>query len=170
MVLRIAGAHADGVIFNPLSTPEYIEWAVGVIKEGAEEAGRDHKEVELSCSMVMAANEDPERVKEAVRRACLYYLREDHHKYTMEKAGLADQHAKIRETYLKGDVEGALKLVDDDFMKRITFTGTPEEVRHKVEEYERLGISLAVIRNVVDRKTGKTPILDNIDAMTPLIC
>ncbi|MBI2880619.1 MAG: LLM class flavin-dependent oxidoreductase [Candidatus Tectomicrobia bacterium] len=168
-VLRVAGAYADGVIFNSLSTPEYIEWAKGVIREGAEEAGRDPKEVKLGCSLVMAANKDPGKVKEAVQRACLYYLREDHHQFTMEKAGLGERHTRIRETYLKGDVDGALKLIDDEVMRKITFTGTPEEVRGKVREYGRLGISLAVIRNVVDKKTGKAPILDNIDAMAPLI-
>ena len=169
LVLRKAGAYADGVIFNSLSTPEYIEWAIGVIREGAEEVGRDHKEVALSCSIVMVANEDPGKVKEAVQRACLYYLREDHHQFTMEKAGLGDRHAEIRETYLKGDVESALKLIDDDVVERITFTGTPEEVRRKIGDYEKLGISLAVIRNVVDTKTGNTPVMDNIDAVAPLV-
>ena len=169
MVLKVSGAYADGVIFNSLSTPEYLEWAVSVIKEGAEEAGRDYKEVALGCSLVMAANDDPDRVKEAVQRACLYYLREDHHQFTMEKAGMGDLHTRIRETYLKGDVEGALGLIDDDVLEKIAFTGTPDDVRRKVQEYERLGITLAVIRNVVDTKTGKSPVIDNINAVAPLI-
>ena len=66
-------------------------------------------------------------------------------------------------------MESALKLIDDDVVERITFTGTPEEVRRKIGEYEKLGISLAVIRNVVDTKTGNTPVMDNIDAVAPLV-
>jgi 5,10-methylenetetrahydromethanopterin reductase len=168
-VLRVTGACADGVIFNSLSTTEYIEWAKGILQEGAESVGRDPREIVLACSMVVAANQDPDRIREAVRRACLYYLREDHHQFTMAKAGLGERHAQIRETYLKGDVDGALKLIDDEVVSRIAFVGTPEEVRRRIQEYERLGISLAVIRNVVDRGTGNAPVLDNIDAVAPLI-
>ena len=169
LVLKVTGAHADGVIFNSLSTPEYLKWAIDIMKEGAKETGRDFSEIELGCSMVMAANDDPEKVREAVQRALLYYLREDHHQFTMGEAGLGDVHKKIRETYLGGNLEGAIDLIDDRVINKIAFMGTPEDVRKKVEEYERLGITLSIIRNVVDRKTGRKTIMDNIDAMGPLV-
>jgi alkanesulfonate monooxygenase SsuD/methylene tetrahydromethanopterin reductase-like flavin-dependent oxidoreductase (luciferase family) len=169
MVLRVAGAYADGVILNSLSTPEYIEWAKGIIREGAESVDRDPSEIILGCSMVMAANPDPERVWEAARRACLYYLREDHHRFTMAKAGLSDRHARIRETYLKGDLEASLALIDEDVVKKIAFVGTPQEVRRKVKEYEELGISLAIVRSITDRDTGNQTVIDNIDAIAPLL-
>ena len=168
-VLHVSGAYADGVVFNSLSTPGYIQWAKGVIREGAESVGRDPAEVKLGCSMVMAANPDPEKIKEAAQRACLYYVREKHHQFTMAKAGLGERHTQIRETYLKGDVEGALKLIDDDVLDQIAFVGTPEKVREKIKEYQNLGVSLAVIRHVVDRETGNVPILDNLAAIAPLI-
>ena len=168
-VLRVTGAYADGVVFNSLSTPEYIEWAKGVLREGAESVGRDPTEIKMGASMVMAANPDPEKVRAAAQRACLYYVREKHHQFTMAKAGLGERHTQIRETYLKGDVDGALKLLDDDVLSKIAFVGTPEKVRERIREYQRLGVSLAVIRHVVDRETGSAPILDNLDAIAPLI-
>ena len=139
------------------------------MKEGAKEVGRDFNEIELGCSMVMAANDDPEKVRDAVQRACLYYLREDHHQFTMEGAGFGDVHKKIRETYLSGNLEGALDLIDNRVIDKIAFMGTPEDVRKKVEQYEKLGITLSIIRNVVDKKTGKQTIMDNIDALAPLV-
>jgi 5,10-methylenetetrahydromethanopterin reductase len=169
MVLRVTGAYADGVILNSLSTPEYIQWAKGIIREGAESVGRDPSEIILGCSMVMAANPDPETVRDAARRACLYYLREDHHRFTMAKAGLSDRHARIRETYLNGDLEASLALIDEDVMKKIAFVGTPEEVRRKVKEYKELGISLAIVRSITDRDTGNQTVIDNIDAIAPLL-
>jgi alkanesulfonate monooxygenase SsuD/methylene tetrahydromethanopterin reductase-like flavin-dependent oxidoreductase (luciferase family) len=168
-VLRVTGAYADGVVFNSLSTPEYIKWAKGVLREGAESVGRDPDEIRLGVSMVMAANPDPEKVLEAAQRACLYYVREKHHHFTMDKAGLGERHKQIRETYLKGDVDGALKLLDQDVLDKIAFVGTPEHVRERIKEYQSLGISLAVIRHVVDRETGNAPILDNLEAIAPLI-
>jgi 5,10-methylenetetrahydromethanopterin reductase len=169
MVLRVAGAYADGVIINSLATPEYIEWAKGKIGQGARSVGRDPTDVALGCSMVMAANPDPEKVWAAAQRACLYYLREDHHRFTMAKAGLGDRHAQIRESYLNRDLDGALKLIDGDVMNKIAFIGTPEDVRRKIGEYEALGITLGVVRNVTDRDTGNAPVLDNIDAVAPLV-
>jgi 5,10-methylenetetrahydromethanopterin reductase len=168
-VLHVTGAYADGVVFNSLSTPEYIKWAKGVLREGAESVGRDPDEIKLGVSMVMAANPDPEKVMEAAQRACLYYVREKHHFFTMDKAGLGERHKQIRETYLKGDVDGALKLLDEDVLNKIAFVGTPEHVRDRIKEYQSLGISLAVIRHVVDRETGNAPILDNLEAIAPLI-
>jgi alkanesulfonate monooxygenase SsuD/methylene tetrahydromethanopterin reductase-like flavin-dependent oxidoreductase (luciferase family) len=131
--------------------------------------GRDPADVALGCSMVMAAYPDPEKVRAAAQRACLYYLREDYHRFTMAKAGLGDRHAQIRETYLNRDLDGALKLIDGDVMNKIAFIGTPEDVRRKIKEYEALGITLGVVRNVTDRDTGNVPVLDNIDAVAPLI-
>jgi alkanesulfonate monooxygenase SsuD/methylene tetrahydromethanopterin reductase-like flavin-dependent oxidoreductase (luciferase family) len=168
-VLKVAGAYADGVILNSLSTPEYIEWAKGILREGAESVGRDPEEIVLGCSMVMAANSDPDKVREASRRACLYYLREDHHQFTMAKAGLGDRHKQIRETYLAGNLDGALELIDEDVMSKIAFVGTPEQVRIKIADYEGLGISLAIVRNITDRETGNQTVIDNIDAVAPLL-
>lgn len=168
-VLRVTGAYADGVIFNSLSTPDYIAWAKGILRDGAESVGRDPSEIKLACSLVMAANSDPERVWDAAQRACLYYLREDHHRFTMRMAGLGDRHAQIRKTYLKGDLEGALALIDKEVVDKVAFVGTPEDVRRKVKEYEELGISLAIIRSIVDTQTGNATVLDNIEAIAPLI-
>jgi len=168
-VLHVTGAYADGVVFNSLSTPEYIEWAKGILREGAESVGRDPSEIRMGVSMVMAANPDPEKVWEAAQRACLYYVREEHHQFTMAKAGLGERHTQIRAAYLKGDVEGAMKLLDEEVLNKIAFVGTPENVRERIKEYQRLGISLAVIRHVVDRETGSDFILDNLEAIAPLI-
>jgi 5,10-methylenetetrahydromethanopterin reductase len=168
-VLRVTGAYADGVVFNSLSTPGYIEWAKERLREGAESVGRDPSEVRLGVSMVMAADEDPERIMRAAQRACLYYVREKHHQFTMAKAGLGERHTRIRETYLKGDVEGALDLIDEEVLDQIAFVGTPEKVRKKIREYQDLGITLAVIRHVVDQQTGNAPILANLETIAPMI-
>ena len=169
LVLRVAGAYADGVILNSLSTPEYIEWAKGEIAAGAAEVGRDPSEVEIGCSFVMAANEDRDKVWEAAQRACLYYLREDHHQFTMSKAGLGERHKAIRETYLAGDLDGALKLIDEDVINKVAFVGSPEQVRKRIKDYEAVGVTLGIIRNITDRKTGNQTVLDNIDAVASLV-
>ena len=47
-MLAIAGRVADGVIIQ-LADPEIVEWIVGQVRRGAEEAGRDPSEVKVMC-------------------------------------------------------------------------------------------------------------------------
>ena len=47
-VLAIAGRVGDGVIVQ-LADPEIVEWIVGQVRRGAEEAGRDPSEVKVMC-------------------------------------------------------------------------------------------------------------------------
>jgi len=47
-VLAIAGRVGDGVIIQ-LADPEIVEWIVGQVRRGAEEAGRDPSEVKVMC-------------------------------------------------------------------------------------------------------------------------
>jgi alkanesulfonate monooxygenase SsuD/methylene tetrahydromethanopterin reductase-like flavin-dependent oxidoreductase (luciferase family) len=47
-VLAIAGRIGDGVIIQ-LADPEIVEWIVGQVRRGAEEAGRDPADVQVMC-------------------------------------------------------------------------------------------------------------------------
>lgn len=68
----------------------------------------DFRKIDLGLQILTAANDNSEKVRQAVQRACLYYLRGDQEKFNMEKAGLTKKHKEIRETYLKGNIKDAL--------------------------------------------------------------
>ena len=45
----------------------------------------------------------------------------------------------------KEQIEEAMQLVPDDLIERITASGTPEEVRAKVQEYTRNGCTCPIL-------------------------
>jgi 5,10-methylenetetrahydromethanopterin reductase len=67
--LRLAGALADTALLNYGTGPEYVAWAVALVREGAERAGRDPAEVDVAGYVLLARTdqEDSARQVEAVR-------------------------------------------------------------------------------------------------------
>ncbi|TMD04322.1 MAG: LLM class flavin-dependent oxidoreductase [Chloroflexi bacterium] len=68
--LRLAGALADTALLNYASGPEYVAWAVALVREGAERAGRDPAAVDVAGYVLLARTdqEDSARQLEAARR------------------------------------------------------------------------------------------------------
>ena len=71
--------------------------------------------------------------------------------------------------FQQGDLDGALKLIDESVINKIAFVGSPEQVRARIKDYEAVGVTLGIIRNITDRKTGNQTVLDNIEAVAPLL-
>lgn len=68
--LRLAGALADTALLNYGSGPEYVAWAVALVREGAERAGRDPDQVDVAGYVLVARTdqEDADAQLEMVRR------------------------------------------------------------------------------------------------------
>jgi alkanesulfonate monooxygenase SsuD/methylene tetrahydromethanopterin reductase-like flavin-dependent oxidoreductase (luciferase family) len=57
--LGLAGRVADGVLFNELTTPEYIEWAVSRVREAASQSGRDPGDLVFFVNPAVMVTENP---------------------------------------------------------------------------------------------------------------
>jgi probable F420-dependent oxidoreductase len=64
--LKLAGRVADGVILQ-LADPDLIEWFVGFVRQGAKEAGRDPRKIEIMAAAPVWASEDLKVARERVR-------------------------------------------------------------------------------------------------------
>lgn len=62
-----------------------------------------------------------------------------------------------------------MRLIDDTIIDKLAFTGTPDDIKKKVLDYKKFGISLFTIRSVVDDATGTKTVKDNIDAFASMI-
>lgn len=71
-MLRLAGAHADGVSLN-WCTPEQIAWSRERIVEGAKRAGRDAAGVTVMEYIRICVDEDEEAARRAYTRALMGY-------------------------------------------------------------------------------------------------
>ena len=65
-VLNMAGRVADGVILQ-FADPDLIEWCVSFVYQGAREAGRDPKSIEIMSAAPVWVSDDLETAREHVR-------------------------------------------------------------------------------------------------------
>lgn len=65
-VLSMAGRVADGIILQ-FADPALIDWCLSFVKEGAREAGRNFKEIEVMSAAPVWVSDDLETARERVR-------------------------------------------------------------------------------------------------------
>ena len=64
--LRCAGRVGDGVILQ-FADPDLIQWCLGFVKEGAEEAGRDFSKIRVMSATAVWISEDRNAARDRVR-------------------------------------------------------------------------------------------------------
>lgn len=183
-MLGLTGEVADGVIFSSLASPEYAKYAVNLIREGAEKVGRDPRQIDIGCSVVLAASENEEAARQAAVRAFLYYVRIPEMKdFQIRKTGFdPKEFEELRRTYWGGDMmnahsspletgnmKKAMSMVTDSMLSAFIVYGTPKHCRERLDDYAKAGVTFPVIRSAVDEETGIEAVLANIKAVSKLL-
>jgi 5,10-methylenetetrahydromethanopterin reductase len=57
-MLRLAGQHTDGVLFNHPCTPSFVEYAMPFIDEGLKLSGRTIEDFDVAAYLLVAVDED----------------------------------------------------------------------------------------------------------------
>jgi len=64
----------------------------------------------------------------------------------LSKYGITDEAAnKVRETIGRGDIKGAIGMVDDNMLNAFSIAGTVDEVSSKIEELLKAGVTQVVM-------------------------
>jgi probable F420-dependent oxidoreductase len=72
--LAFAGSVFDGVILHPFLSDEAVARAVGLVRRGAEEAGRDPAAVKVWCVLAVACDASEERLLKLITARMATYL------------------------------------------------------------------------------------------------
>jgi probable F420-dependent oxidoreductase len=76
--LALAGAHFDGVILHPFLTPHGVARSADIVRQAAEQAGRDPASVRIIAAVVVAPDLTPEETRAAVyARAATYFVHKE---------------------------------------------------------------------------------------------
>jgi alkanesulfonate monooxygenase SsuD/methylene tetrahydromethanopterin reductase-like flavin-dependent oxidoreductase (luciferase family) len=142
---RLAGEVADGVILN-WATPSYAGEAVAQIREGAEAAGRDPASIDIAMYLRVAPNSDA-TTRKALARDIASYASLPFYRAMMDAEGFAAATQAIVEAK---DPEQAGLAVPEAMIDALTATGK-DEVRDRVAEYHRLGVTLPVLAPLTTR-------------------
>src|SRR5574341_178514 len=147
-MMELAGEIADGVVLNYCVPPEYNKNALEHLSRGAENAGRALGDLDRPQLVVCAVDRDHKRAVQAAKELITQYLAQQPH--IAEASGTPPETVDQVKSILgwpatKEQIHAAMKFVPDDLIERITASGTPDEVRKKVAEYNRNGCTCPIL-------------------------
>ncbi len=150
-MLRLAGMLADGVLLNTGAGPDYIRWAVAIVRSGAAEAGRRPEEVSIAVWVPVYLGDDREAALERARRWAAGMLSiPAQGELLLEKAGIDSSILpEIRRLYQAyphtGDLSAAARLLQDDITTRLAIVGDVSFAMSRLEDYVEAGADTLVV-------------------------
>ncbi len=147
-MMELAGEIADGVVLNYCEPPEYNHKALEHIEIGAKKAGRNLADIDRPQLIVCSVDFDHQRAVQAAKELLTQYIAQQPH--IAEASGTPPETVKKIQTILgwpatKEQIHEAMQYVPDELIERITACGTPDEVRAKVEVYNRNGCTCPIL-------------------------
>ena len=152
-MMELTGEIADGCLLNYCVPPEYNDKALELLERGARKAGRTLEDIDRPQLVVCSVDYDRHKAVEAAKELLTQYLAQQPH--IAKASGVSDDVVKKVQTILgwpatREQVHEAMQYVPDDFVLKISATGTPEEARAKVQEYIRRGCTCPILYPMSD--------------------
>ena len=145
-MLRLAGEVADGVVLNSLATPDHINHARDMIRQGAEQAGRDPAKITISSSVIYSVSDDVEEAVLAAKEDILFYLGYPEITPILEQSGFLEEAEAVREAHKESGKEKALSLISQRMLDDFAIYGSASECQAKLRQFISAGLDLPIIR------------------------
>jgi 5,10-methylenetetrahydromethanopterin reductase len=147
-MMEMTGEIADGAVLNYCVPPEYNDDAMEQLAAGAKRAGRSMDEIDRPQLIVCSVHKDRAVAITGAKRLLTQYLAQQPHIAKASGVG-ADVVAKVQSILgwpaTKEQVEEAMQFVPDEFVLGISATGTPDEVRARVQQYIDRGCTCPIL-------------------------
>jgi 5,10-methylenetetrahydromethanopterin reductase len=140
-MVRLAGELADGVIFN-FFPPERIKAALGELKEGAQKAGRDIRQVVPTLFATAFISNDIEAARRPARTLLSRYGAMPYYGNMLAAAGFDREMSGIRSAT---DPKAAMAAVSDAMIDATLLVGPEEHVRNRLQELIAPGVGWAIV-------------------------
>jgi 5,10-methylenetetrahydromethanopterin reductase len=152
-MMELTGEIADGAVLNYCVPPEYNDRALELLEKGARKAGRTLAEIDRPQLVVCSVDPDRHKAIEAAKLLLTQYLAQQPH--IAKASGVSEDIVKKVQSILgwpatKEQVHEAMQYVPDEFVLKISATGTPEEARAKVQEYIDRGCTCPILYPMSD--------------------
>lgn len=160
--LRLAGQVADGVVLNAVCSPEYTVNALKIIKEAAEEVGRDISKFEVAQLINCSIEDNHRKALDEVRWEVATKLD------PVQLPFIAGPKMRVGEPYIRkediplfekafasGGMDGLIKAIPDSYVEGMTASGTPDEVKKRVQRYRDAGVKIPLLRPAAMHQTQR---------------
>lgn len=151
--LKIAGTIGDGVLLNAICSPEYSANALKIVREAVEKSGRKWEDFKVAQLINCSVEDDHQQAVEAIKWEVASKLD------PIQLPFIAGPKMRVGEPYIKkedipkfeeawarGGKEELIKAVPDSYVEGMTASGTPEEVKARVQKFRDVGVDLPILR------------------------
>lgn len=166
-MLEVCGELAQGTIMV-WSTLEAGRKAAEHVAIGARRAGRHPEDIDIVSLLSCSVSENQAEAIDRLRPAAAFYAGFfPRYNRLMAESGFPEAAKAVREAWLKGDREGATKLVPEAMVQALGIAGPATESRQRIEAYRESGIQLPIIFPVGGGPDGKEKVMEAIQACAP---
>lgn len=151
--LQIAGKIGDGVMLNAVTSPEYSANAIAIIRDAAEQTGRDWSKFVVAQIINCSIEDDHASAIEAIRWEVASKLTPIQMPRILKpKVAVGEPYMRLEdmpifeEAWNRGGKEALIEAVPDSYVEGMTASGTPEEVQARVAKFRAAGVQLPVLR------------------------
>ena len=116
------------------------------LERGAEKAGRDVAEIDISAVIPVAVADTVEEAREAVKPWIAFYLGamgakgKNFYVELADKYGYGDSARACQDAFLSGDRIGAGSHLSDELIDNGAIATTPDELKDRIAEYAGIGV------------------------------
>jgi 5,10-methylenetetrahydromethanopterin reductase len=154
---RMAGKHADGLLFNG-SHPDDLAWARDRVEEGKADRPDERGPFTLAAYASVSVAEDADAAREAARPP-VAFITSGAAPPVLDRHGIdAERAERIGEAISAGEFEEAFGLVTDPMVDAFCIAGTPTDVRKRA----------AALHEHVDAIVAGSPLGPNLETAIDL--
>ena len=160
--LKLAGELGEGVVLNAVCSPEYTANAIAIMRQAAQAAGRDFSTfliaqiVNCSIEDTHAAALDAIRWEVATKMDPVQRPFIARPKMLVGEPYIRAEHLpRFDAAYAEGGLPALVAAVPDSYVEGMTASGTPDEVRARVEAYRLAGVQLPLLRPAALHQTQR---------------
>lgn len=129
-MIKAASRVADGLVGHPIFTRKYVEEKVNPVLSGTP--------CEFVSYVITSIHDDPARARDEARNQIAFYYTTRLYHSVLEPHGWQHIGEEIAAAFKKGDFAAMSKAVPDEMVDAIALTGTPDEVKDKIKQWEGL--------------------------------
>lgn len=166
-MLEVCGEISDGAILT-WCTLDHAAEAAAAVSLGARNAGRNPADMDVTSLLPCAVSDNREAARDLMRMPIASYAGKfPRYRKLMIDAGFPEEVEDVRAAWQAGRTQEALDLVPSGLIDQIGLVGTKEEVRGKLDEYRKAGITLPIVSPRFMGDGAKEQALEIIRACAP---
>ena len=147
-MMELTGEISDGCVLNYCVSPDYNVKALELLDKGAKKRGRRVEDLDRPQLIVCSVNKDRAKAIYDAKWLLTQYVAQQPH--IAKASGVDDITIKKIQSIVgwpatKEQVASAMEFIPDDFVLKISATGTPDEARAKVQQYRDTGCTCPIL-------------------------